>query len=286
MNNILKNPFNRSGLASLSDLQILEWSNTFKMLENDQSIFFSKEAEFRSPEYKWLRDPIHNWSRVWEYPYVYHHLKSLRKKFTDSEMPHVVDFGSGVTFFPFSVARLGYLVTCTDYDPICEKDLTRAIRCVTQKPGKIIFRLTDGKELPFSDAEVDLVYCISVLEHIPEFEIIISEIVRILKPGGYFILTIDLDLKGDSELNIESYKFLKLKLNQHFDYLYPEITIHPADILYSDVGPYALRKPQGLKFAWAFFKQRIVKPLLGRKPGQILSFQLAVYGNVLIKRSL
>ncbi len=60
----LDNPFKRSGIAALSDLQNKEWEELFYFLEKKQAEFLEKEGEFRSAEYKWPRDPLHTWSRV------------------------------------------------------------------------------------------------------------------------------------------------------------------------------------------------------------------------------
>jgi len=276
--------FNRSGLAALSDFQTPEWRELFSLLEHEQTTFLAQESRFRSPVYKWPRDPLHNWSRVWEYPYVYHHVKCWCSKLRREGVPRVLDVGSGVTFFPFSVARLGYHVICADIDPVCEIDLSRAAQYVPHKPGRVDFRLITGATLPFSDEEADVMYCISVLEHIHTFENTISEMVRILKPGGLLLLTIDLDLKGNSEMGIEGYKLLTAKLQQSFDYLYPEVTTHPADLLHSGIGLYANKKPKGLELARFILKQRIAKPLLGKKPCRLVPFHLAVQGFALQKR--
>jgi hypothetical protein len=61
-------PFDRSGLAALSDLQTEEWRELFTSLEDQQREFLAKEEAFRSADYPWPRDPLHTWSRVWEYP--------------------------------------------------------------------------------------------------------------------------------------------------------------------------------------------------------------------------
>ena len=153
---------------------------------------------FRSPEYKWPTDALHAWSRVWEYPYAYHHLKASRSRFQEAKPPVVVDFGSGVTFFPFAVAKLGYRVICSDIDPLCQRDLTNASRYLSSAPGSMEFRLLGQRTTAFNDAEVDIIYCISVLEHIPDFENTITEFSRMLKKGGLLLLTIDLDLRGGS----------------------------------------------------------------------------------------
>ncbi|MFL2734006.1 MAG: class I SAM-dependent methyltransferase [Gammaproteobacteria bacterium] len=52
------------------------------------------------------------------------------------------------------------------------------------------FGVTDARKLPFSDNSFDYVICSEVLEHIIEFEEVISEINRILKPGGTFAASV------------------------------------------------------------------------------------------------
>src|SRR5262249_22624394 len=113
--------FDRGGLAAISDCRNPECQSLFDALAREQSGFLEKESQFRSPEYKWPRDPLRNWSRAWEYPYAYHHLRAFRERWSRPVNPVVVDVGSGVTFFPFSVARLGCDVMCTDIDPVCER---------------------------------------------------------------------------------------------------------------------------------------------------------------------
>jgi len=62
----------------------------------------------------------------------------------------------------------------------------------------------------------------------------------------------------------------------HFDYLYPDVVIHAADILHSGVGPYAVKKLRGLKLFGEFLKQRAVKPLLGKKPNELNPYRLTI----------
>ena len=44
-------------------------------------------------------------------------------------------------------------------------------------------------KLPFSDCEIDLIYSSEVIEHIWEPEAFLAEIKRVLKPGGFLLLT-------------------------------------------------------------------------------------------------
>lgn len=278
------NPFDRSGVAALSDFQTPLWRELYSTLDDAQRDFLSKQDLFRSPEYIWPSDALHNWSRVWEYPYVYLHLKRYRQEHSGGELPKVADIGSGVTFFPFSVARLGYDVICADTDVVCEPDLRRAGTIVEQNPGRVEFRLIKSSSLPFEDSECDLVYCISVLEHIEDFENTVREISRILKNEGLLYLTIDLDLQGNSEIGVTRYQSLVAYLRKFFDFFLPDTTVHPADILNNLHGPcpmYVVDKWRNLRY---LVKQQIIKPLFGRQPLPFRPMHLAVQGFVLQKR--
>jgi SAM-dependent methyltransferase len=275
--------FDRSGLAALSDLRSPGCRELVAHLEREQQAFLDQATKFRSAEYKWPHDSLHSWSRIWEYPYVYHHLAKLRARLPVSLSPHVVDLGSGVTFLPFSLARLGYHVTCADIDPVCERDLARAIQIIDCRPGQVGFRLVESVSLPFRDQEVDLVYSISVLEHLDRFEDTVEEIARILKPEGILLLTFDLDLEGKHQLGISEYQRLVTKLRDRFVLVYPEATPHPLDMLRSSNGPYGFQEPLGGRPTESSLKQKLLGRLLGRRPTPAYFCSLAVMGQVLKK---
>ena len=102
--------------------------------------------------------------------------------------------------FPFAVARLGWNVIAVDADPRAATSLERAIGRVATGGGAVTCLLCDARSIALATESVDCVYCISVLEHIPEFESVISEIRRVLRPGGLLVLTFDIDLRGNWEL--------------------------------------------------------------------------------------
>ena len=52
------------------------------------------------------------------------------------------------------------------------------------------FGVTDGRKLPFNKNSFDYVICSEVLEHIIDFESVIEEIERVLKPGGIFAASV------------------------------------------------------------------------------------------------
>ena len=275
--------FDVSGAAALSDLETAEWRDIFVMLEGQQQAFLRNESRFRSPAYPWPRDPLHTWSRAWEYPYVYHHLAGWRRQWHGGDMPHVADVGSGVTFFPFTVANLGCNVICTDIDPVCETDLRRAVRVVATEPGSVDFRITRDARLPFADGELDAAYCISVLEHIPEFEQTVSEIARIVRPHGLFLLTVDLDLSGSGELSAARHHDLLACLDMYFDGVASRRCTPAVQQLTSRTGPYPMKQFGPAGKMW-FRTKQTVRSLFDLRPDCLTEFYLAVEGLALQRR--
>jgi ubiquinone/menaquinone biosynthesis C-methylase UbiE len=171
-------------------------------------------------------------------------------------------------------------VICTDTDPIAATDIQRAASHLSQLPGSVEFRLC-GDRLPFDDGEVDALFCVSVLEHIPGPEKTIREIRRILKPGGLLVLTIDLDLRGDSEIGPAPYRTLLCELEADFEFLLPDKTVHPADMLTSSKGPYPVSKRGG----WRWSTREAIRRMMGKEPCRQVPFELAVMGFVLVSRT-
>jgi SAM-dependent methyltransferase len=279
-------PFERSGLATLSALGSNTYRELFTALEKEQDRFLEKESRFRSPEYIWPRDPLHCWSRIWEYPYVYFHLKAWRKK--QSSRPKVADIGSGVTFFPFAVARLDYEVIAVDVDEITARDLGRAIKEVPATPGLVAYQGSDGKTLPFANGTLDAIYCISVLEHVPEFENLVAEMHRALRPGGLVLLTLDMTLGKEGDIGPDRYERLAESLNGRFVLTCAETPVHPGDMLTTKSSPLPYRRfnPQRIRevFGWRFLWKQLLLPLFSGKSAAIpKAYDLAVQCLVLEK---
>ncbi len=223
--------FDFTGFAGRTDLEKEEWRVLFSSLQGEQAEFLKHQDKFRSKEYKWPRDPLHTWSRLWEYPYAYHHIIQKTQAQRPGEKLQILDFGSGVTFFPFAVARLGCDVTCADIDPVCAVDIPEAEKWVEHASGSVEVALIKNGCIPIESESQDVIYCISVLEHIPNFESVIDEIFRVLKPNGQLILTVDIDLRGNCELSVNQFWRLQAKLDEHFVKYLPERPVHPCNLL-------------------------------------------------------
>ncbi|MCZ6856053.1 MAG: class I SAM-dependent methyltransferase [Gammaproteobacteria bacterium] len=52
------------------------------------------------------------------------------------------------------------------------------------------FLAGSGLKLPFQDVSFDHVICSEVLEHIPDYKSVLREVHRVLKPGGFFAVSV------------------------------------------------------------------------------------------------
>jgi len=103
-----------------------------------------------------------------------------------------LDAGSGITPFGHAVASLGFSVTACDYDRELMREMASAH--MEQVYGSSVnYEWQDLTRLTYPDQSFDLVTCISVLEHIgaPHDQAAVRELIRVLKPGGQLILTVD-----------------------------------------------------------------------------------------------
>ena len=73
-------------------------------------------------------------------------------------------------------------------------DLNDALTSLRNMPDALsdqyLVSRADIKNLPFASASFDCVICSEVLEHIPEHENALKELVRILKPQGNLVVSV------------------------------------------------------------------------------------------------
>jgi len=55
---------------------------------------------------------------------------------------------------------------------------------------RLAFATCEAERLPFLDASFDVVVCSEILEHVVDFHVVLSEIARVLRPGGRLYATI------------------------------------------------------------------------------------------------
>ena len=96
---------------------------------------------------------------------------------------HYLDVGCGVGATAGAIAkRCGLDVTGIDVDP----GQIEAARELEVHP-RLRFQVMDATKLQFHDAEFDIVASSMATHHIPGWERAFSEMIRVLRPGGYLI---------------------------------------------------------------------------------------------------
>jgi SAM-dependent methyltransferase len=88
----------------------------------------------------------------------------------------LLDLGCGPGFYATAFRARGAEVIAVDNDP---REVELARQAV---PGAL---LADAGDLPLPDQSVDAVVCSNLLEHTPHPELVIAEIERVLRPGGW-----------------------------------------------------------------------------------------------------
>jgi SAM-dependent methyltransferase len=96
----------------------------------------------------------------------------------------VLDLGCGGGRFAAAASDAGTDVVGVD---IAERALERA-RLVA--PRADLRLLAPDGSLPLGHGEVDLVWCSEVLEHVPDTAALLTEVRRVLRPGGRLLLTV------------------------------------------------------------------------------------------------
>jgi len=111
---------------------------------------------------------------------------SKLKKFIPQESGiTILDFGCGAGQILKEIQKINPRAKLIGLD-VSEKALGEAKK---ELPGAEFYGINDGEKVPVSDNSVDFIFSSEVIEHIYDTENAVSEVNRILKPGGKLLLT-------------------------------------------------------------------------------------------------
>lgn len=96
----------------------------------------------------------------------------------------VLDLGCGHGYWLRYMTEQGLLALGVEPEP--ERVLEAAEGLAGVGPARVA--AADGAHLPLRDGSVSLVWCIHVLHHLDDPVRVLSEVRRVLRPGGHFIL--------------------------------------------------------------------------------------------------
>ena len=128
-------------------------------------------------------------SKQWEYLLAIAAIRDLGQR-----RLRVLDAGGGRGALAFHLAAQGHQVEVIDRDFLWDhggdEDIER--RFMQSPTGNLRFRHGGLHNLPVADECVDVVTCISVVEHLREKPMVLRELLRVLRPGGLLVLTFDI----------------------------------------------------------------------------------------------
>jgi SAM-dependent methyltransferase len=157
-----------------------------------------------------------NWSKVWEYPWLWFNCLSKQ----DWQDKHIVDIGSEIGPMPWFLASLGARVTLIETDSQWTVTWTK-LREKLQVD--VTWHVVDDESLPIADACADVVMTFSVIEHQPNKDRAIDEVVRVLKPGGLFAISFDI-CEPEMGMTFPEWNGQALTMRQFEDIVW----LHPA----------------------------------------------------------
>ncbi len=132
----------------------------------------------------WQPDTILHLLKTSVNPWRVGYMESIIKKLgINPQGKTALEVGSGGGILTEEICRMGF--TTTGIDP-AEGSVITATNHAKASGLNIKYEKGSGEHLPYADHSFDCVFCCDVLEHVQDLPKVVSEISRVLKPGGVF----------------------------------------------------------------------------------------------------
>lgn len=185
-------------------------------LKNDLSIYDDYADVWWRGSERWLR--------------TLHAMTPARLRFFDKAIGgwsglRVLDLGCGGGFMSEALVDRG--ATTYGLDPAA--GAIAAARRHAEETGRAIdYQVGVGEALPYDDRAFDAVVCVDVLEHVSDLDKTLSEVRRVLKPGGWFLFdTINRNPIASAVVVFGAERVLKLLPRGTHD---PALFIKPSEL--------------------------------------------------------
>jgi SAM-dependent methyltransferase len=154
----------------------------------------------------------------------------------------VLDVGCGAGYGSAELANTATSVTGIDLSP-------EAISHADENYSRpnITFQQASATQLPFPEASFDLVVAFEVIEHLPDWQLLIAEARRVLSPGGQFVVSTpnkayyaETRLQtGPNPFHKHEFEFAEFKeaLEQHFPHTLLFTENHSDSIVFRPISP-------------------------------------------------
>jgi len=153
---------------------------------------------------EWVREFQNHQEQVREYWIRYRFLEEINSICAFEESTKVLDVGCGISSVLHFIPGERYGI-----DPLAEE-----YHKLYQYPAELHIQKADAENLPFADEFFDVVFCSNVLDHIDNPAKTIEEIVRVLRPKGYFILTVEIFNQKEKRDSAHPHSMLKSDVKQ------------------------------------------------------------------------
>lgn len=154
----------------------------------------------------------------------------------------ILETGSFNTFFGAYLADIAkHLIISDQFQYIKWVSLLQKLRLYKKHPLKAPYhvwekhitkaapaaelRNVDLTDIQYPDDTFDFITCVSIIEHIPEYETAVAEMLRVLKPDGLLLLTTDVTPEPQPYKNGTKY----LTINELKKAIAPAIDCSPED---------------------------------------------------------
>jgi SAM-dependent methyltransferase len=141
-----------------------------------------------------ILQPINAFTRFPEYYYFDTAIQSYLQQVPGGREVKILDVGSPKTLGLYLAAKTRAALTLTDISELNVDEYRVMWRSLESgAKGKAEFSLQDGRALTYADGEFDVVYSMSVIEHIDGESgdgKAVEEMIRVLKPGGLLLLSV------------------------------------------------------------------------------------------------
>ena len=177
------------------------------------------ELEYQKGLVKALQD---NRSKVLEYWAKYRYFDEINAICRITDNTRVLDIGCGISTVLHFIDGERYGI-----DPLADE-----YKRLYSYPEGVNIQKGFGEKIPFPDEFFDIVFCSSALDHVTDPQRTVVETHRVLKPGGYFVLSVEIfEEKTVSDHSLHSlvrrdvYSLLEGKLRTVFERELPRIPL-------------------------------------------------------------
>lgn len=168
--------------------------------------FFAKRKHTAELNFQreWAKEFQDHQQRVREYWSRYRYLEDINSICGFEETTRVLDVGCGISSVLHYIPGDRYGI-----DPLAEE-----YQKLYSYPAEIKIQKASGENLPFADEFFDVVFCSNVLDHIDDPGKTIEQVVRVLRPKGYFILTVEIFTQKHKRDAAHPHSLLKNEVEQ------------------------------------------------------------------------